>query len=87
MVEEARLESVYTPKGYRGFESPFLRNTKKQIVQAVEAGCRKKMSMRASFFVPVCRLPMPYDCFRRLLYVWLLEHADIPLADVGISAC
>ena len=26
MVEEARLESVYTPKGYRGFESPFLRS-------------------------------------------------------------
>lgn len=25
MVEEARLESVYTPKGYRGFESPSLR--------------------------------------------------------------
>ena len=25
MVEEARLESVYTPKGYRGFESRFLR--------------------------------------------------------------
>ncbi len=26
VVEEARLESVYTPKGYRGFESRFLRN-------------------------------------------------------------
>ena len=26
MVEEARLESVYTPKGYRGFESRSLRN-------------------------------------------------------------
>ena len=25
MVEEARLESVYTPKGYRGFESLGLR--------------------------------------------------------------
>ena len=25
MVEEARLESVYTPKAYRGFESPSLR--------------------------------------------------------------
>ena len=25
MVEEARLESVYTPKGYPGFESPSLR--------------------------------------------------------------
>ena len=25
MVEEARLESVYTPKGFRGFESRFLR--------------------------------------------------------------
>ncbi len=25
VVEEARLESVYTPKGYRGFESPSLR--------------------------------------------------------------
>ena len=28
MVEEARLESVYTPKGYRGFESPSLRKMK-----------------------------------------------------------
>ena len=26
MVEEARLESVYTPKGYPGFESLSLRN-------------------------------------------------------------
>ena len=25
MVELARLESAYTPKGYRGFESPSLR--------------------------------------------------------------
>ena len=25
VVEEARLESVYTPKAYRGFESPSLR--------------------------------------------------------------
>ena len=25
VAEEARLESVYTPKGYRGFESPSLR--------------------------------------------------------------
>ena len=29
MVEEARLESVYTPKGYPGFESPSLRETSK----------------------------------------------------------
>ena len=26
VAEEARLESVYTPKAYRGFESPSLRN-------------------------------------------------------------
>ena len=26
VVEEARLESVYTPKVYRGFESRFLRS-------------------------------------------------------------
>ena len=29
VVEEARLESVYTPKGYPGFESPSLRKTLK----------------------------------------------------------
>ena len=29
VVEEARLESVYTPKGYPGFESPSLRETNK----------------------------------------------------------
>ena len=28
VVEEARLESVYTPKAYRGFESRSLRQTK-----------------------------------------------------------
>ena len=27
VVEGARLESVYTSKGYQGFESLFLRNT------------------------------------------------------------
>ena len=29
VVEEARLESVYTPKGYPGFESPSLRESRK----------------------------------------------------------
>ena len=29
VVEEARLESVYTPKGYPGFESPSLRSVMK----------------------------------------------------------
>lgn len=27
VVEEARLESLYTPKAYRGFESPSLRRS------------------------------------------------------------
>ena len=31
MVEEARLESVYTPKAYRGFESPSLRGIFKEM--------------------------------------------------------
>ena len=31
VVEEARLESVYTPKGYRGFESRFLRTVSSEI--------------------------------------------------------
>ncbi len=30
MVERARLESVYTPKGYLGFESLTLRKKKKE---------------------------------------------------------
>ena len=30
MVEEARLESVYTPKVYPGFESPSLRRHEKE---------------------------------------------------------
>ena len=30
VVEEARLESVYTPKGYRGFESLSLRRNDKE---------------------------------------------------------
>ena len=32
MVEGARLESVYTPKVYRGFESRPLRNNVKRII-------------------------------------------------------
>ncbi len=31
MAEEARLESVYTSKAYRGFESPSLRDKYKTI--------------------------------------------------------
>ena len=31
VVEEARLESVYTPKGYPGFESPSLRNRYQKV--------------------------------------------------------
>ena len=31
VVEEARLESVYTPKAYRGFESPSLRSAEKSV--------------------------------------------------------
>ncbi len=30
VAEEARLESVYTSKAYRGFESPSLRNFMKK---------------------------------------------------------
>ncbi len=33
MVEEARLESVYTPKGYPGFESPSLRSDSESATQ------------------------------------------------------
>ena len=36
LVERARLEIVYTPKGYRGFESPLLR----QKIVAHESGPR-----------------------------------------------
>ena len=35
MAEGARLESVYTPKGYPGFESLFLRQTIEQWSQKV----------------------------------------------------
>ena len=34
VVEEARLESVYTSKAYRGFESPLLRRSRCDIVAA-----------------------------------------------------
>ena len=40
MVEEARLESVYTPKGYRGFESPSFR----------EGGVEQRVTWFAPFF-------------------------------------
>ena len=32
MVEEARLESVYTPKAYHGFESRSLRNIRSLLI-------------------------------------------------------
>ena len=32
VVEEARLESVYTPKGYPGFESPSLRRLRSHFL-------------------------------------------------------
>ena len=32
MAEEARLESVYTPKGYRGFESRSLRRRIRDVI-------------------------------------------------------
>jgi hypothetical protein len=37
VAEGARLESVYTPKGYRGFESPFLRSKTKEKGSRTEA--------------------------------------------------
>ena len=42
MVEEARLESVYTPKGYPGFESPSLR----------DKGCKSSNYEIYTFFTP-----------------------------------
>ena len=39
MVEEARLESVYTPKGYHEFESRSLRNSKCRIRVEVTYFC------------------------------------------------
>lgn len=43
MVEEARLESVYTPKVYRGFESRSLRKflCRKEIVLIIRLLYRK----------------------------------------------
>ena len=35
-VEEARLESVYTPKGYPGFESPSLRDVNETNRKQIE---------------------------------------------------
>ena len=35
MVEEARLESVYTPKAYRGFESPSLRTIRTLVINRI----------------------------------------------------
>ena len=45
MVEEARLESVYTPKGYPGFESPSLRKTLK-----TNGGETKTSPVRSRFY-------------------------------------
>ncbi len=35
LVERARLEIVYTPKGYRGFESPLLRHRKNPLITPI----------------------------------------------------
>ena len=45
VVEEARLESVYTPKGYPGFESPSLRKTLK-----INGGKAKASPVRSRFY-------------------------------------
>ena len=61
MVEEARLESVYTPKGYRGFESRFLRNdvmleTSHRLVVIKKEKSRIKLAcMRDSFLTASLR--------------------------------
>ena len=47
VVEEARLESVYTPKAYRGFESPSLR-TYKCLVGRTCNGCVFFVRIRCS---------------------------------------
>ena len=45
VVEEARLESVYTPKGYPGFESPSLRKTLK-----INGGKTKTSPVKSRFY-------------------------------------
>ena len=49
MAEEARLESVYTPKGYQEFESPSLRKPKKEN--------QRQVHLNADFLFPVCTAP------------------------------
>lgn len=67
MVEEARLESVYTSKAYRGFESPSLRKKGKALLFFVQQGftvcmlgMTKKIKGRSvsncCYYAPFCLL-------------------------------
>ncbi len=50
MVEGARLESVYTPKVYRGFESRPLRNkVKEKRDEKPQGSCRSEAKTTADF--------------------------------------
>ena len=58
VVEEARLESVYTPKGYRGFESPSLRRKQRneliaQLVTLFFRPCLTMCNTRTSITCPL----------------------------------
>ena len=55
MVEEARLESVYTPKAYRGFESRSLRKRKGKVPEW-SIGPHSKCGERVT--VPRVRIPV-----------------------------
>ena len=64
MAEEARLESVYTSKAYRGFESPSLRRLKGEMPEW-SIGPHSKCGERVT--VPRVRIPVSPLCYCRSL--------------------
>ena len=70
MVEEARLESVYTSKGYHGFESRSLRSL-------------KDSRFRLSSFVYMCALSQNKGNPFGLPFLFaLLHHIFLAVADI-----
>ena len=84
MAEEVRLESVCTPKGYRGFESLPLRKMHWQPMHYEHKGLNKELK---SLFSPFCHLKTTFTVPKWMN--WNTENCgrDIGLCGNGFEDC
>ena len=78
MVELARLESAYTPKGYRGFESPSLRQMVKTHHEVVIAKKDRPPQARLKAVCFLVKLPQAVG-----FYPFQAPHPGERLAQRG----